>query len=415
MARTSKPGLEYFPLDVNFLQDRKVRRISNRHHAVGIAALTALFCLIYKEQGYYVPWNKDTLFDLADEVGCPEKKMQDIINDCLSAGIFDDVLYQEHSVLTSKAIQEQYHRIISDSRRKNKLPQEPFWILPNGEEDAEKGKKEGTKRTENKASEEANKRTITENYAAETGMNAAETEMNVAETELNVAKTAQMTALMPQTKQETDTERKLETDTESKSETEKNKETDRNQKTKNERDRENEREIEKPPVPPNGVFQAPPVDVGGLYLGRLEGVKSRKEQSENEIPESTRPEDAKLVSRKPDEAQPVEAQPDERKQETGKPEGVQPGGSSETLLQMNLKSIGISNEHTACAITSLARRTELGGPGGTLWKILSNEYRPTLLKKNEPGDYILWALNHPAEFEDTYTGTLKKRARGKPY
>ena len=31
----------------------------------------------------------------------------------------------------------------------------------------------------------------------------------------------------------------------------------------------------------------------------------------------------------------------------------------------------------------------------------------------EPGDYILWALNHPAEFEDTYTGILKKRVRGR--
>ena len=66
MARISKPGLDYFPLDVNFLQDRKVRRISCRHHAAGIAALTSLLCLIYKEKGYYISWNKDTLFDIAD-------------------------------------------------------------------------------------------------------------------------------------------------------------------------------------------------------------------------------------------------------------------------------------------------------------------------------------------------------------
>ena len=57
MARISKPGLDYFPLDVNFFQDRKVRRISNRHHAAGIAALTSLLCLIYKEKGFYVAWN----------------------------------------------------------------------------------------------------------------------------------------------------------------------------------------------------------------------------------------------------------------------------------------------------------------------------------------------------------------------
>ena len=95
------------------------------------------------------------------------------------------------------------------------------------------------------------------------------------------------------------------------------------------------------------------------------------------------------------------------------PQGVTAGGSSETLLHMNLQTIGIRKEQTVNAITALARRKELGGPGGTLWKILSNEYRPTLLKKNEPGDYILWALNHPTEFENTYNGTLKKLVRGR--
>ena len=89
MARISKPGLDYFPLDVNFLQDRKVRRISCRHHAAGIAALTSLLCLIYKEKGYYISWNKDTLFDIAQEACCEEEEMQAIIDDCLAVGLFD--------------------------------------------------------------------------------------------------------------------------------------------------------------------------------------------------------------------------------------------------------------------------------------------------------------------------------------
>ena len=109
MARISKPGLDYFPLDVNFLQDRKVRRISCRHHAAGIAALTSLLCLIYKEKGYYVLWNKDTLFDIAQEACCEEEEMQAIIDDCLSVGLFDTYIYKEYGVLTSQAIQEQYH------------------------------------------------------------------------------------------------------------------------------------------------------------------------------------------------------------------------------------------------------------------------------------------------------------------
>ena len=137
MARISKPGLDYFPLDVNFFQDRKVRRISNRHHAAGIAALTSLLCLIYKEKGFYVAWNQDTLFDISQEVCCEEEEMQGIIDDCLSVGLFDTYIYKEYGILTSQAIQEQYHKIITDSRRKYKLPLEQFWLIKEGEDGTE--------------------------------------------------------------------------------------------------------------------------------------------------------------------------------------------------------------------------------------------------------------------------------------
>ena len=86
MARISKPGLDYFPLDVNFFQDRKVRRISNRHHAAGIAALTSLLCLIYKEKGFYIAWNQDPLFDILQEVCCKAEEMQDNNSDCQHFG-----------------------------------------------------------------------------------------------------------------------------------------------------------------------------------------------------------------------------------------------------------------------------------------------------------------------------------------
>lgn len=318
MARISKPGLDYFPLDVNFLQDRKVRRISCRHHAAGIAALTSLLCLIYKEKGYYILWNKDTLFDIAQEACCGEEEMQAIIDDCLSVGLFDDLIYKEYGVLTSQAIQEQYHKIITDSRRKYKLPLEHFWLIKEDFKD------------------------VTESHDFAT--------------------------TMPQTKEETDTdikgkqERNMEN--EIKSEIKKDIETEREGKD----GKENERSM--PPVPSNSVFQASPVVVEGLSLDKSIGKET--------------------VS-----------------------EGMQAGGGSEAILLLNMQTIGIRNEQTVKAIVALARRKELGGPGGILWKILSSQYRPTLLKKNEPGDYILWALNHPTEFENTYNGTLKKLIRGR--
>ena len=318
MARISKPGLDYFPLDVNFLQDRKVRRISCRHHAAGIAALTSLLCLIYKEKGYYISWNKDTLFDIAQEACCGEEEMQAIIDDCLAVGLFDNLIYKEYGVLTSQAIQEQYHKIITDSRRKYKLPLEHFWLIKEDFKD------------------------VTESHDFAT--------------------------TKPQTKEETDTdikgkqERNMEN--EIKPEIKKDIETEREGKD----GKENERSM--PPVPSNSVFQASPVVVEGLSLDKSIGKET--------------------VS-----------------------EGMQAGGGSEAILLLNMQTIGIRNEQTVKAIVALARRKELGGPGGILWKILSSQYRPTLLKKNEPGDYILWALNHPTEFENTYNGTLKKLIRGR--
>lgn len=352
MARISKPGLDYFPLDVNFLQDRKVRRISCRHHAAGIAALTSLLCLIYKEKGYYVLWNKDTLFDIAQEACCEEEEMQAIIDDCLSVGLFDTYIYKEYGVLTSQAIQEQYHKIIIDSRRKYKLPLENFWMIK--EEKEANDNEEETKETK-----ETKERKETKETKGENGEQTNESAANPGKFTVNPGKFAadpgKSAATMPQTKQETDTDIKskqeMERENESKSETQKDKETEREGKMR--------KESEKPPVPPNGVSQASPVAVRGLSL-----------------------EDSS-------------------------------GGDFEAILRLNMEAIGIRNEQTAKAIFALARRKELGGINGTLWKILSPGYRPTLLKKNEPGDYILWALNHPAEFESTYNGMLQKMVRGR--
>ena len=509
MARISKPGLDYFPLDVNFFQDRKVRRISNRHHAAGIAALTSLLCLIYKEKGFYVAWNQDTLFDISQEVCCEEEEMQAIIDDCLSVGLFDTYIYKEYGILTSQAIQEQYHKIITDSRRKYKLPLERFWLIKEGEDGTENNSAEIRNNINSKGTEvyEAESHIVgaevnaiktrinitatevtktktgigttgTNIHAAGTGINATKTVTDEAAMKINAAKKREIAATIPQTKQETDTEieSKSETDTEikSKPERERDKERERQSKTENEW----EKDREQLPVPSNGVFQAAPVAVKGLSLEissgkrgeenkeerRNEGIDQKGETRYNGTQyernqqeeakhngtqyERNQQEEAKYNGTQYERSQQEEAkyngtqyernqqeeakhngtQYERNQQEEAKHNGTQyersqqeeapnestaSGGFSESLLRLNMDAIGIRNEPTVKAILALARRRKLGGPCGTLWKVLSSEYRSTLLKKNEPGDYILWALNHSAEFEDTYNGILKKRVRGR--
>ena len=481
MARISKPGLDYFPLDVNFFQDRKVRRISNRHHAAGIAALTSLLCLIYKEKGFYVAWNQDTLFDISQEVCCEEEEMQAIIDDCLSVGLFDTYIYKEYGILTSQAIQEQYHKIITDSRRKYKLPLERFWLIKEEKDGTGNNSADIRSNINSKGTEvdEAENKIVdagvnttktgvnitatevtktkpgigttgtnihaagTDIHAAGTGINATKTVTDGAAMKINAAKNREIAATIPQTKQETDTEieSKSETDTEIQSkpkremendikpEREKDKERERQSKTENEW----EKDREQPPVPSNGVSQAAPVAVKGLSLEISSGKREEENKEERRNGgidqkgearyNGTQYERNQLEEPKHNGTQYERNQQEEPKhngtqyernqQEEAPNESIASGGFSESLLRLNMDAIGIRNEPTVKAMLALARRRKLGGPCGTLWKVLSSEYRSTLLKKNEPGDYILWALNHPAEFEDTYTGILKKRVRGR--
>ena len=435
MARISKPGLDYFPLDVNFFQDRKVRRISNRHHAAGIAALTSLLCLIYKEKGFYIAWNQDTLFDISQEVCCEEEEMQAIIDDCLSVGLFDTYIYKEYGILTSQAIQEQYHKIITDSRRKYKLPLEQFWLIKEGEDGTENNSAEIRNNINSKGTEvyEAESHIVgaevnaiktginitatevtktktgidttgTNIHAAGTGINATKTVTDEAAMKINAAKKREIAATIPQTKQETDTEieSKSETDTEIKSKPERERERDKERERQSKTENEWEKDREQPPVPSNGVFQAAPVAVKGLSLEissgkrgeenkeerRNEGIDQKGETRYNGIQyERNQLEEAKYNGTQYERSQQEEAkhngtQYERSQQEEAPNESTASGGFSESLLRLNMDAI-------------------------------SSEYRSTLLKKNEPGDYILWALNHSAEFEDTYNGILKKRVRGR--
>lgn len=408
MARISKPGLDYFPLDVNFFQDRKVRRISNRHHAAGIAALTSLLCLIYKEKGYYVAWNPDTLFDIAQEVCCEEEEMQAIIDDCLSVGLFDTYIYKEYGILTSQAIQEQYHKIITDSRRKYKLPLERFWLIKEEGNGTETDTAEKEIQIADAGTIIGAETTSTRTVGAGTvGARTDEAETRIANTGINAAKSREIAATMPQTKQETDTDikSKPEKDMEKDIQTEKKKDKEKERQIRT--GKENGKDIDQPPVPSNGVFQALPVAVGGLSLEISSGRREEKNYGEKRSEGAT-------YGKGRYEGNPYENNQRESVQTAEAPnEGTSAGGISESLLKLNMDAIGIRNEQTVKAILALARRKKLGGPSGTLWKVLSSEYRATLLKKNEPGDYILWALNHPEEFESTYNATLKKRIRGR--
>ncbi len=116
MSEPSKQGLTYFPLDVNFLQDIKVKKIRNACHTVGITVLLSLLTSIYRDCGYYIEWDNDLSFLIADEFGVSEGAVTETIMKALQVNFFDNEMFKNHKILTSRRIQRTFIKALE--RRK---------------------------------------------------------------------------------------------------------------------------------------------------------------------------------------------------------------------------------------------------------------------------------------------------------
>ena len=113
MARLAKVGLDYFALDVDFLSHIKIRKIMRACGLKSITVLIKLLSNIYKYKGYYIEWNEDECFAIADDVGIAERAVQEIVNKALNVGLFNSEMYRNYKILTSDRIQQQYFDAVS--------------------------------------------------------------------------------------------------------------------------------------------------------------------------------------------------------------------------------------------------------------------------------------------------------------
>ncbi|MGL9878000.1 Lin1244/Lin1753 domain-containing protein [Enterococcus sp. DIV0240d] len=128
MARPTKKGLDYFPLDVDFLSDLKVRRIIKACGKEAVHILLALLANVYRDEGYYVLWDEDLAFLVADEVGAKEGTVEELVKKAVQVKFFDKEIFDKYSVLTSKGIQNRY--ILATKERK-KVELEFKYLLTN--------------------------------------------------------------------------------------------------------------------------------------------------------------------------------------------------------------------------------------------------------------------------------------------
>lgn len=119
MARPTAKGVDYFPLNVNFINDLKVRKLLLSCGAEAIAVLIYLLSTIYKDEGYYVEIHEDEIDLIALDVNVTPEFVLEVINKACEVRFFDVNLYENFNILTSKGIQERYLKITE--RRKNSV------------------------------------------------------------------------------------------------------------------------------------------------------------------------------------------------------------------------------------------------------------------------------------------------------
>ena len=130
MARQRKRGLDYFPFDVDFFTDIKIRKLIKRQGGKAVTVYALLLCLIYRD-GYYMRWDEELPFIISEQTGYEEAYIREVLKCCLSLGLFNADLFAGERILTSEGIQRRYLSIILTLKRK---PDMDNYVLIHDEE-----------------------------------------------------------------------------------------------------------------------------------------------------------------------------------------------------------------------------------------------------------------------------------------
>ena len=128
MARQQKDGLDYFPLDVDFFEDEKIKILRARYGTDGIAVYLYLLCRIFRN-GYYIKTNDDFEYILSTDLKMSVDKARQVLTFLLSRSLFNDKLFQSDAVLTSAGIQRRFQLAVRERAKKTPVKVGRFWLL----------------------------------------------------------------------------------------------------------------------------------------------------------------------------------------------------------------------------------------------------------------------------------------------
>lgn len=137
MPRPRKPGLDYFPLDCDFFQSKRIKALRRAHKSFGILTYLSILCKVYGGSGYYYRFDSpdELCMDIAEEIAGDQVRrvstqVAESINYLVEQGTFDRCLF-ERGVITGKTIQQQY--LLSAQAAKRKVDMSLYNLLSGDE------------------------------------------------------------------------------------------------------------------------------------------------------------------------------------------------------------------------------------------------------------------------------------------
>lgn len=125
MARQTKSGIDYFPLDVSM--DDSMKLIEAEFGLKGFAVVVKLWQKIYGGEGYYCEWTEEVALLFKSEVALGGDVVSEIVNASIRRGIFDKEKFEKYGILTSKGIQTRYFE--ATNRRKELKVKKQYLLI----------------------------------------------------------------------------------------------------------------------------------------------------------------------------------------------------------------------------------------------------------------------------------------------
>jgi hypothetical protein len=128
MARPQKKGIDYFTVDTHM--EDKIKLVEAKYGLEGFGLLIKLWQKIYSQK-YYIEWDEEIQLLFSSEVNVDINVVNDVINDCVKWGIFNQELFEKYNILTSHGIQIRYKEA---TYRRKKVEMKEEYLLLNGDE-----------------------------------------------------------------------------------------------------------------------------------------------------------------------------------------------------------------------------------------------------------------------------------------